>query len=144
MIVQVVHGSAGDRCGQRGAGRIARIRAIRLLLAVQQQICVLRFRQHVVDRYDAVRSRASGIVHNRDVRLHPDPSSGFRQKPVVLGYYLPLVQYCEHKRRRMKRVKANAMFQKNRFIFIYRSISNLTIFRNSNLFAGKGKGLSSS
>lgn len=44
----------------------------------------------------------------------------------------------------MKRVKANAMFQKNRFIFIYRSISNLTIFRNSNLFAGKGKGLSSS
>lgn len=45
----------------------------------------------------------------------------------------------------MKRVKTNAIFQKNRrFIFIYRSISNLTIFRNSNLFAGKGKGLSSS
>lgn len=100
MIVQLVDGSGGDRCGQRGAGRIAWIRAIRLLLAIQQQVCVLRFRQHVVDRHDTVRSGASGIVHDRDVRLHPDPSSGFRQKPVVLGYHLSLVQYCEHKKKR--------------------------------------------
>lgn len=75
MIVQLVDAPAGGLCRQRGVGRIARVGAVGLLLAIQQQVRVLWFRQHVVDRHDTMRSGTSGIVHYRDVRLHPDPSS---------------------------------------------------------------------
>lgn len=96
MIVQFIDAAACGRCRQRGAGRVAWVRTVGLLLAIQQQVRVLWFRQHVINRYDTMWSGASGVVHNCDVRLHPDPASRFRQKSIVLGYHLPLVKYCEH------------------------------------------------
>jgi len=95
VIVEVVR--ADRRRRDRSARRVAGTRAGRLLLAVEDQTGVLGGRQHVVHRDDAVRPRAPRIVHDRHVRLHPHPTAGLCEEPVVPRSYLAFAQHCQYK-----------------------------------------------